>query len=54
MIGKTFSEEEINRINFTQENEPHNIRLVTSEIKCYIAESKPTGNGSKSFPEQVY
>jgi len=53
ILGKTKKEEEIDRLLLTQPEDPEEVVLVTSEVTCYITESKPTGQGNLAIPKKL-
>lgn len=52
IIGQTSKEEQIDK-NVLTHPDDEEISLVTTEVTCYITESKPTGRGNLTFPSNL-
>jgi len=53
IIGQTIKEEQIDRMLLSQPEDADEVYLQTTEVTCYITESKPTGKGNLAFPERL-
>jgi len=53
IIGQSHKEETIQRKVYSEDSDPYVISQLTTEVYCYITESKPTGTTNLAFPQSL-